>query len=398
MSKLRSVISHEAWQNIQSDIPNQIIDRESFDRMVGLFDSLGAWDDIQIHEGYPMILKASKRQLFSTRSITRREVEEICRLLNQNEEGVYSDVLNGQQFDPGYSTLSADRRFESRFRIHIGAADSGEGRQGARLTIRSIKQESPTISDVGLTPEQVLRLFPLTGGVLVGGETGSGKNTTLAAAIHHIIANSGFINDRVILEGASPIEYSYRPLLLQHTNRNVHVIQEQHKRDFAKWSDFIEGALRSNPDTIIISELRDYETIDQALLAAGSGHHLIGTVHTKTPVGAFNRLLKVYPESQKNRVLGEMSENIKVMMNQRLVDAVGGGVRAIRAWLEITADVKRDLIKCTPAEVARVLNDHYISQGETFSDDAKRLLSLGEITEDTANKMIRDEQLFMETE
>lgn len=396
MSNLRRFISDDEWRSAQDRLPLHLIDRESFDHMLSVFDSLGSWDDVQMHQGYPIILKASKRQLMSDKVVSEQEISELCRILNQNEEGVYSDVLSGRHYDPSYSSMSADRRLESRYRIHIGAAESGDGRQGARITIRSIKQESPTIQDVGLTEEQVRRLFPISGGVLVSGETGSGKNTTVAAAIHHIIAHKGFINDRIILEGASPIEYSYRPLLLKYPDRNIHVIQEQHKRDFENWSDWFEGALRSNPDTLIVSELRDYQTIDQALLAAGSGHHLLGTAHTKNPVASFDRLLKVYPDSQKNRVLSELSENMKVMMNQRLVPAVGGGVLALRAWLEITVDAKRDLQKASADKVASVLSKHYIDQKETFSDEAKRLREVGEINQETAKRIIRDEQIMLD--
>jgi defect-in-organelle-trafficking protein DotB len=274
------------------------------------------------------------------------------------------------------------------------ACESGEGGQGARITCRSIKEDIPSISDVGLTPSEVNDLFPLSGATFICGVTGSGKNTTMAAAIAYLIANG--TEPRVVIELAAPIEYSYRATQLAYPERVTHIIQQELHRDFSSWSQGIKSSLRSGPDGIIISELRDYETIDQALVAAGTGHHLLGTLHSATPVETFNRLLKVFPEDQKPRVLSELVAVIRVLMNQRLWPAVGGGVLAVRAWFKLTHEIKSNLSGLKPEEYTAALLRHYIDQGKTFSDNAERLYQLSEITLETRDRIIADERSELE--
>jgi len=178
---------------------------------------------------------------------------------------------------------------------------------GISAVFRSIPSNVMTVDELGLPA--VLKKFPLLkkGLVLVTGPTGSGKSTTLAAMVD--FANLKRQDHIITVE--DPIEFVHRSqnCLVQHREVGVHT------RSFAS---ALRGALREDPDIILVGEMRDLETIELALTAAATGHLVFGTLHTSSAAKAVDRIIDVFPTNQQNQIRTTLGESLKGVIAQNL--------------------------------------------------------------------------------
>ena len=178
---------------------------------------------------------------------------------------------------------------------------------GISAVFRLIPSKILTVDDLGLPP--VLKRFPLLkkGLILVTGPTGSGKSTTLAAMMDY--ANLQRHDHIITVE--DPIEFVHRSqnCLVQHREVGVHT------RSFAA---ALRGALREDPDVLLVGELRDHETIELALTAAATGHLVFGTLHTSSAAKAVDRIIDVFPTGQQNQIRATLAESLKGVIAQNL--------------------------------------------------------------------------------
>ena len=155
----------------------------------------------------------------------------------------------------------------------------------------------------------MLKKFPLLkkGLILVTGPTGSGKSTTLAAMMD--FANLQRHDHIITVE--DPIEFVHRSqnCLVQHREVGVHT------RSFA---NALRGALREDPDILLVGEMRDLETIELALTAAATGHLVFGTLHTSSASKAVDRIIDVFPTNQQNQIRATLAESLKGVIAQNL--------------------------------------------------------------------------------
>ncbi len=143
--------------------------------------------------------------------------------------------------------------------------------------------------------------------VLVTGPTGSGKSTTLAAMIDYANLNR---QDHIITV-EDPIEFVHKSQQCLVNHREVGV----HTRSFAS---ALRGALREDPDIILVGEMRDLETIELALTAAATGHLVFGTLHTPSAAKTVDRVIDVFPTDQQNQIRATLSESLKGVISQNL--------------------------------------------------------------------------------
>ena len=180
-------------------------------------------------------------------------------------------------------------------------------KNGISAVFRLIPSNIQTVDDLQLPP--VLKRFPMLkkGLVLVTGPTGSGKSTTLAAMIDY--ANLHRHDHIITVE--DPIEFVHRSqsCLVQHREVGIHT------RSFAA---ALRGALREDPDLILVGEMRDHETIELALTAAATGHLVFGTLHTSSASKAVDRIIDVFPTHQQNQIRTTLSESLKGVIAQNL--------------------------------------------------------------------------------
>jgi len=191
-------------------------------------------------------------------------------------------------------------------------------RLGVDLVFRIINTKVRTMEELGL-PEHLKLLTRYQNGlILVTGSVGSGKSTTLAALVEQV--NKERREHIITLE--DPIEYVLEPKGCHITQREVHT----HTRSFAA---ALRGALREDPDVIMVGEMRDLETISLAITAAETGHLVLGTLHTGNASRTLDRLLDVFPPDQQEQVRTMVSESMRGVISQQLIPSTDGQGRVL---------------------------------------------------------------------
>ena len=191
-------------------------------------------------------------------------------------------------------------------------------RLGIDLVFRIINTKLRTMDELGL-PQSLKKLTEYHNGlVLVTGPVGSGKSTTLAALVEEVNRNR---HDHIItLE--DPIEYIFKAKGCHVTQREVH----SHTRSFAA---ALRGALREDPDVIMVGEMRDLETIALAITASETGHLVLGTLHTGSAARTLDRVLDVFPVDQRDQIRVMVSESLRGIVSQQLVPRADGKGRVL---------------------------------------------------------------------
>ncbi|MDB6171737.1 MAG: Twitching motility protein [Chthoniobacteraceae bacterium] len=191
-------------------------------------------------------------------------------------------------------------------------------RLGMDLVFRIIKSQVRTMDDLGLPPELKLLTQYQNGLVLVTGSVGSGKSTTLAALIEEVNRNR---HDHIItLE--DPIEYVIE-------SKGCHVTQREVHTHTASFGAALRGALREDPDVIMVGEMRDLETIQLAITASETGHLVLGTLHTGNASRTLDRVLDVFPVDQREQIRVMVSESLRGIISQQLIPRKDGRGREL---------------------------------------------------------------------
>ena len=202
------------------------------------------------------------------------------------------------------------------------------------LILRRIESDLPKFDDLGLPA--YIRTVPTldTGLVLVTGETGSGKSTTLAALID--VINSTKKGHIITIE--DPIEF-------QHKSKSSVMSQREVGRDTKSFTNALRAALREDPDVILVGELRDVETIGLALTAAETGHLVFGTLHSNSAPSTINRIIDVFPSEQQGQVQSQLASSLRCVLTQRLLKTVDKPGRVAAFELMICNTAIQSLIR-----------------------------------------------------
>jgi twitching motility protein PilT len=191
------------------------------------------------------------------------------------------------------------------------------------------------MEEIGLPIDHIIPLTRYQNGlILITGSVGSGKSTTLASIID-------FINmDREdhILTLEDPIEYVFESKGCHVNQREVH----KHTESFAR---ALRGALREDPDVIMVGEMRDLETIQLALTAAETGHLVLGTLHTGNAPRTLDRVLDVFPIDQRDQIRIMVSESLRGILSQQLVPTLDGASRALATELLVNTPAVANCIR-----------------------------------------------------
>jgi twitching motility protein PilT len=246
--------------------------------------------------------------------------------------------------DMAFSMMSnrQKQRFKEVSEVDIGYGVSGVGRFRANIfqqrgtvgiVLRVIPDATRSTSGLGLPPIVDKIADEQRGLILVTGATGSGKSTTLAAMIDRINAmRSGHI---VTIE--DPIEFLHRDKRSFVTQREVDV-------DTRSFAEALRGALRQDPDVILVGEMRDLETIETALTAAETGHLVLSTLHTLDATETITRVVSSFPSHQQKSVRLQLAGILKAVISMRLVRAAKGRGRVPAVEVMVTTGLIRDYI------------------------------------------------------
>ena len=221
----------------------------------------------------------------------------------------------------GSADVSLRRAALGRFRVNLHRE-----RGRAAATIRALPSQPPLLSELGLPPqvEQITRLHH--GLVLVGGATGSGKTTTVAALVNEINRRDA----KHIITIEDPIEF-------EHAHQQSVIEQVEIGIDAPDFPTALRAALRQAPDVIVIGEMRDPETMKIALTAGETGHLVLSTLHTTDVTSTVARVADSFPPERQPTIRQDLSMALGAVLTQTLVPRVGGGSTALTAGGRVPA-------------------------------------------------------------
>lgn len=307
-----------------------------------------------------------------------------------------SEINSAKPIDASFDILMSDGK-NQRFRINATGVH-----EGVEVTMRVLSRDTPTKEMVGISQELIDMMSPENGIVLVAGETGSGKSTTLAAVLReHLIRM-----DRTckIVDFQAPIEYTYSDIIALPDVASTIGCSEvgRHLQSFAQG---VHTALRRNPDIICVGESRDPETIKASLLASITGHLVYTTTHAGSVAEAIMRMLSEFPHAEREARANELSTSLRMVLVQRLIpreDGTGKFV-AVREYLRITERL-RDKMAATPVpEWQSLFIREVAGQVEDLGpDDARQstrdhviaLAEMGWITPEAARLIARTSEIL----
>ena len=295
-------------------------------------------------------------------------------LEHKQVHGMVYDIMNDNQRKAYEEFWECDFSFEipgiARFRVNA----FNQGR-GAGAVFRTIPSKVLTLEQLN-APTSFRKIADNPRGlVLVTGPTGSGKSTTLAAMIDY--KNDNEYGHILTIE--DPIEFVHQSKKSLVNQREVH-------RDTRNFEAALRSALREDPDTILVGEMRDLETIRLALTAAETGHLVFGTLHTTSAPKTIDRIVDVFPAAEKEMVRSMLSESLQAVISQTLLRKRNGGRVAAHEILMGTRAI-RNLIR--ENKIAQMRSAMQTGQGDgmqTLDQSLQSLVMKGVIDKETARR------------
>ncbi len=292
------------------------------------------------------------------------------------------DIMNDKQRKDYEEFLETDFSFEipglARFRVNAFNQSRGAG-----AVFRTIPTNILTLEELDC-PRIFADISSYPRGlVLVTGPTGSGKSTTLAAMINHKNENEY----EHILTIEDPIEFV-------HESKKSLVNQREVHRDTLGFNEALRSALREDPDTILVGELRDLETIRLALTAAETGHLVFGTLHTSSAAKTIDRIVDVFPATEKDMVRSMLSESLRAVISQTLCRKIGGG-RIAAHEIMLGSPAIRNLIR--EDKIAQMYSSIQTSQNvgmQTLDQCLKEIQAKGLISKEEARRRAANKDDF----
>lgn len=257
----------------------------------------------------------------------------------------------------------------ARFRVSVFVQQQNVG-----MVVRTIANEIPNFSKLGL-PETLKDIVMTKRGlVLVVGATGSGKSTTLAAMIDH--RNRSSAGHIVTVE--DPVEFVHQSHQSLITHREVGI-------DTKSWHNALKNTLRQAPDVILIGEIRDTETMEHAIAFAETGHLCLGTLHSNSANQTIDRIINFFSEERRKQLLMDLSGNLRAIISQRLVRTHDGkGRRAAVEILINTPTIADKLLKGEFHEIKPIMQKSRELGMSTFDQSLFDLYNDGAISYDEA--------------
>ena len=331
--------------------------------------------DLHITVGAPPVLRL-RGHLHRLDQLPRLSADDTRSLLYRILSTEQQKVLElNRQIDLSYSMPGV-----ARFRVNIYSQ-----RESLAGAFRLIPDELKTLEQLGV-PKSLYALCEKPRGlVLVTGPTGSGKSTTLASLIDEI--NRTRADHIITIE--DPIEFLHR-------HKNCVVNQRELGPDALSFAEALRGALRQDPDVILLGEMRDLETISTALTAAETGHLVFATLHTQDAASTVDRLIDVFPAAQQGQIRAQLAGTLQGVVTQTLVPTADGQGRVPAVEILFPDDAVRNLIRQHKIEQIYSVMQTGTSRGMlTLEQSLADLVMRGVVSEEMAlSRSSRPEQLL----
>jgi twitching motility protein PilT len=330
--------------------------------------------DLHITVGSPpaLRLRGHLHRLDQHARLTADETRQLLYRILSTEQQKQLEL--NRQIDLSYSIPGV-----ARFRVNIFSQ-----RESLAGAFRLIPAEIKTLEDLGVPASLYGLCGKPRGLVLVTGPTGSGKSTTLAALIDEINRNRA---DHIITI-EDPIEFL-------HKHKRCLVNQRELGPDAVSFAEALRGALRQDPDVILLGEMRDLETISTALTAAETGHLVFATLHTQDASSTVDRLIDVFPAEQQGQVRAQIAGTLQGVVTQTLLPTADGQGRVPAVEILFPDDAVRNLIRQAKIEQIYSVMQTGTKRGMmTLEQSLADLVLRGVVAEEVAlSRSSRPEQL-----
>ncbi len=293
------------------------------------------------------------------------------------------EILPGSKMEQFESTGDVDFGYEipglARFRCNLFTHKYGIG-----AVFRKIPSTVLTAEDLGLPPILTRAAMLKKGLVLVTGPTGSGKSTTLAAMVDYANKNR---KDH-ILTVEDPIEFVHQSqeCIVNHREVGLHTMT---------FASALRGALREDPDIILVGEMRDLETISLAVEAAATGHLVFGTLHTENAAKTVDRIVEVFPHGEQPQIRNTLSTALRVVVAQNLFKRIDKKGRCAALEILVCTPAVGNLIRdAKTVQIASVMQTGKAVGMQTLDDAIQELLTKKWISPEEAYEKSIDKNRF----
>ncbi len=295
------------------------------------------------------------------------------------------DVLTDEQKARFEATHDLDLSLElahvGRFRVNAFMQRLGEG-----MVLRLIPSRVKTLDELEMPPILKDLAMKDRGLVLVTGPTGSGKSTTLAAMVDHM--NDQRQDHIITIE--DPIEFVHRPKKCNINQREV----GPHTQSFAT---ALRSALREDPDIILVGEMRDLETIAQAMTAAETGHLVLSTLHTNNAPQTISRVVDVFPPHQQEQIRVQLADALLGVVAQTLIPTLDGSGRVAALEVMVATPAVRNMVRENKIhQLPSVIQTGARDGMQSLDQHLKTLVKLRRIHQEEALKRSVEREAFLQ--
>lgn len=363
------------------------------DHLRPLFDEIKSHkaSDVYIQEGKPIaVLVQSKLYAVTWRIMEKSEAQWLLQQIAG--QTAITSLANQKSVNTVFGLFDKDKdkktlvghRVQDNYRVNA----SGTMTQGVftfQIVMRAIPSDPYHFSEIGLTEAFVLKCCPPMGIIYIAGVTGSGKSTTMASVIRYILEEDTPIKGNIITH-EEPIEFTYDNIKTRHSI----IVQSQIPECFDSFGAANREAMRRKPAAIIVGEIRDLESIKEAVKASITGHPVYATVHAGSVTKIISRLVSQYSLEEQTKALYDIVSSTALLISQRLVMRTNGKLMAVQEYIQFTREVREELYQLkTEHEMNRVIarhlengsldTNHYCSL--TFAEQGRILYEKGIIGE-----------------
>lgn len=273
--------------------------------------------DLHITVGQPPVVRQGGHMVrLETKSLEKEDTAQLMKSITPERNQQELQERGGTDFGFAFGD-------KARFRVSVFKQRGMIG-----MVLRRIPNEFLTFEQLGLPPVVRELIQRPRGLFLVTGPTGSGKTTSLASMINWMNNNL----DHHIITMEDPIEY-------YHDHNKSTINQREIGVDCATFPEALRGALRQDPDVILVGEMRDLETIEAAITAAETGHVVFGTLHTTGAQGTVDRIIDVFPTNQQEQIRTQLANGIIGILSQALLPRKPKGLVAAYEMLVVTSAI-----------------------------------------------------------
>lgn len=329
--------------------------------------------DLHLSTGsIPMVRINGTMQPLNMDATTENEIDGVMPQVMSNDQ--ISNFKENKEIDFSYR-IDGQGRFRVNFFEQI---------RGISCVFRAIPEVPKNCEELGIPPVMTQLAMKDRGLILLTGPTGSGKSTTLAAMVDHINQNK----QCHIITVEDPVEYFH------HSNQSL-INQRELGATTHSFVNALRAALREDPDVILVGEMRDLETISLALTAAETGHLVLSTLHTSSAVKAVDRIIDIFPSSQKGQIRSMMSESLEAVIAQKLIQTKDGKGRVPACEVMMATTAIRNLIREDRIyQIESVMQSGGVEGMQTLDQDLQRLVSQGAIERAIAAQIANNPKLF----